>query len=418
MKNELLQVLYERGFLYQSIHEEALNVLCSKGPVSFYWGCDATADSLHVGNLMGIMVARWFQDMHHRPILLVGGGTTAIGDPAYRTTGRTPMTSEHIQENIKGIQYSLEKSISFTGTHAAKLVNNADWLNHLSYIPFLREIGSHFSVHRMLGFEMLKTRLEGNLPLSFSELNYMVLQAYDFLHLYREEGCVLQLGGSDQWGNLVCGVDLIRRIEGAEVSALTWPLLTTANGAKMGKSAQGAVWLDERKTSPYAYWQFWRNSDDRDVFRFLKLYTQLPLSEITALEKAGTEALKDAKLKLADEATAFLHGRDVLPSIHHTVRHVFGDQQREIMLDDPLQLPSIELLTLDEKGILVLEALERLGFITSRREGRQKIREGAVRLEGNSVSDELMRLHAHDFQEKSVLQLSLGAKKHGLIRLT
>lgn len=415
-KSSLLKTLQERGFLYQATDLESLDALCQTRSITAYIGFDATANSLHVGNLLGLMMARWLQETGHTPLLLMGGGTTKIGDPSGRNTQRQMLSDVTINANIEGLKRDAGRIVSFEEGRAT-LVNNDDWLNTLLYIPFLREIGVHFSMNRMLSFEMVRSRLDQDQPLSFIEFNYMVLQAYDFLELFKKYECVLQLGGSDQWGNIVCGVDLVRRITGQSVYGLTCPLLTTATGAKMGKSAEGAIWLDPNQLSPYAYWQFWRNTHDSDVERFLKLYTLLPMEDIQALSQWTGKEINEAKKILADEATKLLHGAEVLPDIHRTASGLFGGATSDIALH---QLPQY---TVSEQQIVagdvtILAVLEGLSLIPSRREGRQKIREGAVRLGTTTVvQEEIYCLKLADFESPELL-VSVGHKKHGVVRLT
>lgn len=362
------------------------------------------------------MVMRWAQEEGHKPILLAGGGTAKIGDPSGRDAERQLMTNETLDANIKGIKKCFEKLITFDQDRAL-CVNNADWLDHLEYTQFLRDIGIHFSVNRMLTFDSIKNRLERQSPLSFIEFNYILMQSYDFLELYKTYGCTLQVGGSDQWGNIVSGVDLIRRMTGAQVHGLTWPLLQTSSGAKMGKTAQGAVWLDENLYTPYQYWQFWRSVEDADVIRFLKLYTMLSLNEIEKFAHMQGQDLVQAKIVLADEATALLHGRDSLALIHQASSQAFSGGEVNPTLANAL--PTYNLTLSDSvHSVLLLDVLVSLKFATSRREARQKIREQAVKIQDELIMDELYEFKADLFKERKIVKVSLGTKKHGLVQWT
>lgn len=417
-KSSLLHILNERGFIYQISHKEALDTVLQEKKIPFYWGCDATATSLHVGNLLGLMVMRWAQEEGHTPILLVGGGTTEVGDPSGLDESRQLLSHDQIKENQAGIERCFKKIISFENSRAF-CVNNSEWLTDIKLLPFLREIGIHFSLNRMLSFESIKNRLPREQSLSFLELSYMILQGYDFLHLHRHHGCMVQIGGSDQWGNMVSGIDLIRRMTGETVYALTWPLLSTSSGVKMGKTAKGALWLDERKVSPYHYWQFWRNVEDRDVMRFLKLYTMVPLCELKDFSHLSGNDLDKAKIFLADHATSFLHGPDSLPPIHRAVQQTFSCSKKDHEGYDGFGvLPSLEVSIEDIKeGISLLTVLLDLHFVSSRRYGRQKIREGAVRVQGRLIQDELFLLKQEDFLSEGLVKISLGHKNHGLIKI-
>lgn len=415
-KSTFLRTLHERGFLYQGTDMESLDELCEESSITAYIGFDATANSLHVGNLLGLMMMRWLQETGHHPILLMGGGTTKIGDPSGRNTQRSMLSDDVIQKNIACLQADARKIVKFSGDHAAHIVNNAEWLDSLQYIPFLRDIGVHFSINHMLSFEMVRTRLEQEQPLSFIEFNYMLLQSYDFLELYKKHGCVLQMGGSDQWGNIVCGVDLIRRMTGKKSYGVTCPLLTTATGAKMGKSADGAIWLNPERLSPYHYWQFWRNTHDQDVERFLKLYTMLPLEKITALAALQGKEINEAKKVLADEAATLLHGATCLPGIHDTAQKIFENDITTVSFSSTSNLPSITVSQSELSLLTILDVLEKLSLVPSRREGRQKIREGAVRIHNTVINQETYNVTMNDAQENKVL-VSVGQKKHGLIHI-
>jgi len=398
----LMRLLDERGYIHQVTDPGGLDALASKQVVPGYIGFDATAPSLHVGNLVSIMLLRRLQQAGHKPIVVMGGGTTKVGDPSGKDEGRKLLTSEEIDANIASIRRCFERFLSFgDGPADAILVNNADWLDRLEYIPFLRDIGRHFTINRMLTFESVKLRLDREQPLTFLEFNYMILQAYDFLELSRRVGCRLQLGGSDQWGNIVNGIELTRRIEGKEVFGVTTPLITTADGAKMGKTAKGAVWLNPDLLSPYDYWQFWRNTDDADVARFLKLFTDLSLEHIGKLETLQGAAINDAKIVLATEATALLHGREAALAAEQTARETFaGTGLGE-------NLPTLRI----GDGMVVIHALTALGFTASNGEAKRKVAEGAVRVDDVPVTDPALVLKAGD----EPLKLSLGKKRHALL---
>jgi tyrosyl-tRNA synthetase len=400
-RSSLMRLLDERGYIHQVTDAAALDALAEKDVISAYIGFDATAASLHVGSLVQIMMLRRLQQAGHKPIVLMGGGTTKVGDPSGKDESRKLLTTEQIDSNIAGIRRAFEHFLTFgDGPTDAILVNNADWLDTLEYIPFLREVGKHFTINRMLTFDSVKLRLDREQPLTFLEFNYMILQAYDFLELSRRVGCRAQMGGSDQWGNIVNGIELGRRIDGAELYGVTTPLITTADGAKMGKTAQGAVWLDERLLSPYDYWQFWRNTDDGDVGRFLKLFTDLPLDEIARLEALQGAEINQAKIVLATEATAMLHGREAADTAAATARATFEGGAGE------------DLPTLATGGsISILAALTGLGFCASNGEAKRKIAEGAVRVDDEVVSDPALMLTTAD----EPLKLSLGKKKHGVL---
>jgi tyrosyl-tRNA synthetase len=401
-RSSLLRLLDERGYIHQVTDPAALDALASKEVVSAYVGFDATAPSLHVGNLVSIMMLRRLQQAGHKPIVLMGGGTTKVGDPSGKDEGRKLLSSEEIDANIAKIQRIFSRLLSFgDGPTDAIMVNNADWLDTLEYIPFLREVGRHFTINRMLTFDSVKIRLDREQPLTFLEFNYMILQAYDFLELSRRVGCRAQFGGSDQWGNIVNGIELARRIDSTELYGVTTPLITTADGAKMGKTAQGAVWLDEALLSPYDYWQFWRNTQDADVGRFLRLFTDLPLNEIGRLESLPGAEINQAKIMLATEATAMLHGPGTADAAAATAKETFeGGGTGE-------DLPTLAL----GNGMNIAHALTALGFTPSNKEAKRKIAEGAVRLGDVTVNDPGLMLVARD----EPLKLSLGRKKHGLL---
>jgi tyrosyl-tRNA synthetase len=396
--SSLLKLLDERGYIHQLTDAEALDALAAKEPVSAYIGFDATAPSLHVGSLVQIMILRRLQQTGHRPIVLMGGGTTKIGDPSGKDESRKLLTSEVIDTNIAGIRRVFERFLKFgDGPTDAIMVNNADWLDKLEYIPFLRDVGTHFTINRMLTFDSVRLRLDREQPMTFLEFNYMILQAYDFLELSRRVGCRAQMGGSDQWGNIVNGIELGRRIDGAELFGVTTPLITTADGAKMGKTAAGAVWLDETLLSPYDYWQFWRNTQDADVGKFLRLFTDLPLDHVKQLENLSGADINQAKIVLATEATAMLHGREAADAAAATARQTFESG------GTGESLPTLQL----SAGMTIVQALTQIGFTASNGEAKRKIAEGAVRLDDQPVSDPAMAAVAG--------KLSLGKKRHGLL---
>jgi tyrosyl-tRNA synthetase len=397
-----MRLLDERGYIHQVTDPAAFDTLAEKEIVSAYVGFDATAPSLHVGNLVSIMMLRRLQQAGHRPIVLMGGGTTKIGDPSGKDESRQLLSEEQINANIASIRRVFENFLTFgDGPSNAIMVNNADWLDALEYIPFLRDIGRHFTINRMLTFDSVKLRLDREQPMTFLEFNYMILQAYDFLELSRRSGCRAQFGGSDQWGNIVNGVDLARRIDATELLGVTTPLITTADGAKMGKTAQGAVWLSDELLSPYDYWQFWRNSQDADVGKFLRLFTDLPLDEVARLESLPGAEINQAKIVLATEATAMLHGRAAAEAAARTATETFGAGGAG---ED---LPTLSL----GDGMNIAHALTALGFTPSNKEAKRKIAEGAVRLDDVTVNDPALMLTAGD----EPLKLSLGRKKHGLL---
>jgi len=401
-RSSLLKLLEERGYIHQVTDAAALDALAEQQVLPGYIGFDATAPSLHVGNLVSIMLLRRLQQSGHKPIVLMGGGTTKIGDPSGKDESRKLLSHEAIDANIASIRRVFERLLTFgDGPTDAILVNNAEWLDTLEYIPLLRDVGTHFTINRMLTFDSVRLRLDREQPLTFLEFNYMILQAYDFLELSRRVGCRLQLGGSDQWGNIVNGMELARRIDGTEVFGVTTPLITTADGAKMGKTAAGAVWLNADQLSPYDYWQFWRNTQDADVGRFLRLFTDLPLEEIARLETLSGAEINDAKIVLATEATALLHGRDAADAAARTAVETFGEGGAG---ED---LPTLSL----GDGMNIAHALTALGFTPSNKEAKRKIAEGAVRLDDITVNDPGLMLTGSD----EPLKLSLGRKKHGLL---
>jgi len=412
VKSDFLHELEARGYVHQATDEAGLNKLARSELLTGYIGFDCTAPSLHVGNLLSIMMLRKLQQTGHRPIVLIGGGTTKVGDPSGKDEARKLLSDAEIAANVAGIEQVFTKFLSFgQGQSDALMVNNADWLDTLNYIDFLRDYGCHFSVNRMLTQESVKLRLEREHPLSFIEFNYMVLQAYDFVELYRRYGCRLQMGGSDQWGNICGGIDLGRRTDGVELFGVTSPLLTISSGAKMGKTAQGAVWLNPDMLSPYDYWQYWRNSEDGDVERFLKLFTELPLKEIGKLAKLKGAELNEAKKILATEATALVHGRDAADRAGETARATFEQGRIDA------SLPTVEVSRAElEKGLGILNASLLAGFVQSTGEARRQIKGGGLKVNDKPVSDERRLLTPADLTEDGVIKLSLGKKRHALIR--
>ncbi len=409
-KSDFLNILSSRGFIQQVSEPDDLDAVAQGGPITAYIGFDCTAPSLHVGSLVQIMLLYWLQQTGHRPIALMGGGTTRVGDPSGKDESRRLLSNDDIERNLAGIRAVFAKFLSF-GDGKAVMANNADWLNGLNYVDFLRDVGRHFSVNRMLTQDSVKLRLERQHELSFLEFNYMVLQAYDFVELYRRHGCVLQMGGSDQWGNIVNGIDLGRRIANAKLFALTSPLITTASGAKMGKTAAGAVWLNADLVSPYDYWQYWRNTEDGDVARFLKLFTVLPLEEIARLAALRGADVNEAKKVLATEATAMVHGRAAAEEAAATARKTF----EEGALAETLPTAAIGSGDLDE-GLGVLIAFHKAGLVTSNSEARRQIKAGGLKVNDVTVTDEKMVLTAKDVGPEGVIKLSAGKKRHVLIK--
>ncbi|MBO0662840.1 tyrosine--tRNA ligase [Jiella sp. MQZ9-1] len=410
-KSEFLHTLSERGFIHQVSDEAGLDDLFRKETVTAYIGFDPTAASLHVGSLIQIMMLHWLQKTGHQPIALMGGGTGMIGDPSFKDEARKLQTTETIAVNLAGIRQGFEKYLTFgDGPSDAKMVNNADWLLGINYVEFLRDVGRHFSVNRMLAFDSVKLRLDREQSLSFLEFNYMILQAYDFVELYKRYDCRLQMGGSDQWGNIVNGIDLGRRMEGAELYALTSPLLTTASGAKMGKSASGAVWLNAEMLSPYDFWQYWRNTEDADVTRFLKLYTTLPMDEIARLGALGGAEINEAKKVLANAVTTLLHGRAAAEEAAETARKTF----EEGALAETL--PTIGIAKADlAAGAGLLNLIVAAGLAGSNGEARRHVQGGAVKVNDQAVSDPRATIGEADLQD-GVVKLSVGRKKHVLVK--
>ncbi len=408
-KSDFMRIMIERGFMADCTDYQALDDALSAGPVTAYIGYDATAASLHVGHLLNVMMLRWFQKTGNRPITLMGGGTTKVGDPSFRSDERPLLGPDQIQANIDGMQKVFARYIDYSDDRALML-NNAEWLDGLNYLDFLRDIGRHFSVNRMLSFESVKSRLDREQSLSFLEFNYMILQAYDFLELYRRYDCRLQMGGSDQWGNIINGIDLTRRVLDREIWGLTSPLLTTSDGRKMGKSQGGAVWLNGEMLSPYEFWQFWRNTTDADVGRFLKLYTELPLEECDRLGSLEGAEINDAKIRLANEVTTLLHGAEAAASAEATAREVFeqggagGDLEVAI-------LPASAF----EGGLSVAQMLVQTGITGSGKEAKRLIAEGGLRLNNDAVTDPQMPVDAALVGDG--LKVSVGKKKHRMVQI-
>lgn len=412
LKSDFLRTLHERGFIHQVSDLEGLDAAAAAGPITGYVGYDATATSLHIGNLISATMLYWMQETGHRPIALMGGGTSMIGDPSFRDDQRKMLSPEQIDINIEGIKKIFGRILRFgDGPSDAIMVNNADWLMKLNYVEFLREVGRHFSVNRMLTFDSVRIRLEREQSLSFLEFNYMILQGYDFVELNRRTGCILQMGGSDQWGNIINGVDLGHKMGTSQLYALTTPLLTTSSGAKMGKSANGAVWLNGDLFSPYEFWQYWRNTEDADVERFLKIFTRLPLSEIARLAALGGSEINEAKKILATEATTIVHGREAAEQAAETARQTFEEGALSA------SLPTIEIARSElDGGLGVLTAFVRAGLAGSNAEVRRLVAGGGVRVNDIAVTDEKSKLSATDLTEDGVVKLSLGKKKHVIVR--
>ena len=411
-KSDFLNALDERGLIHQISNPEALDKKAVEGIITGYVGYDATATSLHIGNLITVTMLYWLQQTGHRPITLMGGGTSMVGDPSFRDDQRQLLSMEKIDENIAGIKRIFGRMLHYgDGKTDAVMVNNADWLMQLKYVDFLRDVGRHFSVNRMLSFDSVKLRLDRDQSLSFLEFNYMIMQGYDFVELSRRFDCTLQMGGSDQWGNIINGVDLSHRMEEAQLFALTTPLLTTSSGAKMGKTAKGAVWLNGDLFSPYDFWQYFRNTEDADVERFLKVFTRLPLSEIAKLAALGGNEINEAKKILATEAAAIVHGRESAEEAAETARKTFeGDGFAE-------NLPTIEIGRSEiEIGIGILSAFVKAGLAASNGEARRHIQGSAVRVNDVLVSDDKRSITLTDVNSDGAIKLSLGKKKHILLR--
>jgi tyrosyl-tRNA synthetase len=401
-KSDLLRLLDARGYIHQVTDAPALDALASKGIVPGYIGFDATAPSLHVGNLVSIMLLRRLQQAGHKPVVVMGGGTTRIGDPTGKDEVRKMLTDDTIETNINSIRTAFEQFLTFgDGPTDAVMVNNHDWLGQLGYIELLQQVGTHFTINRMLTFDSVKLRLEREQPMTFLEFNYMILQGYDFRHLSKTMGVRLQMGGSDQWGNIINGMELARRMDGAEVFGLTTPLITKADGSKMGKSVSGAIWLNREQLPDYDYWQFWRNTDDRDVGRFLRLFTDIPLDEIARLESLGGSEINAAKIALANAATELCRGTDAATLAAETARKTFEEGA------SGGDLPSV-----DASGeISVIDALVALNFVASKKEARRMIQGGGARVDGDAVTEEDAVIPALT----ATVKISAGKKKHGLI---
>jgi tyrosyl-tRNA synthetase len=411
-KSDFMRIVHERGMVHQCSDAARLDELLTSGVRTAYIGFDCTADSLHVGSLLQIMMLRWWQKTGHRPITLMGGGTTKVGDPSFRDEARPLLTSEQIDANMAGIRKVFSKYLKFgNGPSDAVMVNNADWLDTLLYIPMLRDVGRHFSVNRMLSMDSVKLRLERDQPFSFLEFNYMILQSYDFVELHKRQNCILQMGGSDQWGNIVMGVDLGRRMEGAELFAVTTPLIATASGAKMGKSMAGAVWLNAERVSAYDFWQYWRNSEDEDVGRFLKLFTELPLAEIARLEALKGQEINEAKKILATEITTLAHGKAAADQAAETARRTFEEGAKAETLPT-VDLPRARLAA----GIPAFELLHEAGLAESRTEARKLIKGGGGRLNDKPIAGDTATVGESDLDSSGTLKLSAGRKRHVLVR--
>ena len=411
-RSDFLREILRRKFLHQCTDLEGLDGLAVKGPVTAYIGFDCTADSLHVGSLVPIMMLRWLQKTGHKPIVLMGGGTTKVGDPSGKDEARRLLSEQDIARNMAGIKKIFAQFLSFgDGPADAVMVNNADWLDGLNYVAFLRDYGRHFSVNRMLGFDSVKLRLAREQPLTLLEFNYMVLQAYDFLELARRHGCVLQMGGSDQWGNIVGGVELARRVDQRALYGLTTPLMTTASGAKMGKTAEGAVWLNEERLSAYDYWQYWRNTEDADVGRFLRLFTELPEDEVRRLESLEDAEVNEAKKILATEATRLCRGAAAATAAAEAARQTF--EQGALSTELPtIGVPRDRLAA----GIPAYELLRQTGLTASNGEARRLIKGGGGRINDTAIQSETRAVDLADLNAEGLIKLSAGKKRHALVR--
>lgn len=411
-RSDFLREITGRGFLHQCTDLAGLDALAENGPIAAYIGFDCTADSLHVGSLVPIMMLRWLQKTGHKPIVLMGGGTTKIGDPSGKDESRQLLSEDQIQANMAGIRRIFDRYLVFgDGPADAIMIDNADWLDRLNYVDFLREYGRHFSVNQMLAFDSVKLRLDREQHLSFLEFNYMVLQSYDFLEISRRHDCVLQMGGSDQWGNIVSGVDLGRRLDRKSLFGLTTPLITTASGAKMGKTAQGAVWLNEARLSAYDYWQYWRNTEDADVGRFLRLFTELPENEIARLEALAGVEINEAKKQLANEVTKLCHGAAAAEAAAETARRTFEDGA--LGQDLPtIEVPRDRLA----QGIPAYELLRESGLTASNGEARRLIKGGGARINDAAIDTDSRAVDLGDLNEDGLIKLSAGKKRHALVR--
>lgn len=411
-KSEFLKTLEERGFTKHITHPDALDAYCAAGSPIAYIGFDATADSLHVGHLMQIMMLHHLQRCGGKPIVLMGGGTTKIGDPTDKEKSRPLLTTEQIGQNIAGIRAAFEPFLTFgDGSKDAIMVNNAEWLDQLGYIEVLREVGVHFTINTMVKQDTVARRLANEQPYTFLEFNYLLLQSYDFLELFRRHKCRLQLGGSDQWGNILGGIDLVHKADGGEVFGLTAHLITTASGGKMGKTAEGAVWLNADRRTPYEYWQFWRNTEDADVGRFLRLFTTLPMADIERLERLEGSEINEAKIALANAATALLHGASAASEAERAAQAVFGAGTS----DDALPTAEVPMETI-RGGLLVAAAFAEAGLCQSNGEARRLIKQGAARVNDVVLSDQNAVLKESDISDSGTIKLSAGKKRHALIR--
>ncbi|MEC7208390.1 MAG: tyrosine--tRNA ligase [Pseudomonadota bacterium] len=412
-KSAFLTELISRGFMHQATNLDGLDSLASQQPISAYIGFDCTADSLHVGSLIQIMMLRLLQKHGHKPIVLMGGGTTKVGDPSGKDEARPLLSDQDIEENKAGIRRIFEKYLTFgDGPSDAVMVDNADWLDGLAYIKFLRDFGSHFSINRMMGMESVKIRLEREQNLSFLEFNYAILQAYDFRELRRRYGCALQMGGSDQWGNIVTGIDLTRRVDGQEVFGLTSPLITTASGAKMGKSAAGAVWLNKDKLSAFDFWQFWRNTEDADVGRFLRLFTELPEDDIKQLEALEGADINTAKIALANAVATLCHGEEAAQAAETTARQSFSEGAIAN------GLPTLEIAEGDLGTLSLIDAFIQIGLASSKGEVRRLIRGGGARLNNQALTEEDKTVDAADFDEEGKALIAAGKKRRAVLHLS
>ena len=421
LKSEFLRTLTERGYIHQQTDAAGLDARALSGPVTAYIGFDATADSLHVGSLVQIMLLRRLQQTGHRPIVLMGGGTTKVGDPSGRDETRQLLTDEQINANIAGIREIFGHFLRFDDSPTgAVMANNDDWLSGLQYIPFLRDIGRHFSINRMLTMDSVKLRLEREQPLSFLEFNYMILQGYDFVELNKRYGCTLQMGGSDQWGNILQGVELGRRVREKELFGLTSPLITTSSGAKMGKTASGAVWLSGKRLSAYDYWQYWRNTEDGDVGRFLRMFTDLPAAEIVRLERLQGAEINEAKKILATETTRLCHGDAAARAAAETAAKTFSSAARGVdtasanLSADPGALPAVALD--GDAPMLIIDVVVKLGMASSKSDARRLIEQGGVKLNDRTVQTVTATVSGADLDERGSARLAVGKKRHGVIK--
>jgi tyrosyl-tRNA synthetase len=411
-KSDFMRIVHERGMVHQCSDAARLDELLSSGIRTAYIGFDCTADSLHVGHLLQIMLLRWWQKTGHKPIALMGGGTTKVGDPSGRDETRQLLTTGQIDANMAKIKLSFSNYLTFGGGPTdAVMANNAEWLDTLLYIPLLRDVGRHFSVNRMLTMDSVKLRLDRDQPLSFLEFNYMILQSYDYVELFKRHNCILQMGGSDQWGNIIMGADLGRRMANAELFALTSPLLATASGAKMGKSAAGAVWLNPERLSPYDFWQYWRNTEDADVGRFLKIFTELPLAEIARLEALQGQEINDAKKLLATEVTKLAHGEAAALQAVETARRTFEEGGKADTLPT-VEVPRAQLAA----GVAAFELFHQAGLAESRTEARKLIKGGGGRLNDKPIASDTAAINDSDLGPDGTLKLSAGRKRHVLVR--